>query len=87
VEAANEWFHYAYGPTNILVCRLTEIIDRLAVQPAVAAAEVERDRLQERESYLELMIEAFMLQYGGGVTERFIAAAKEARMALGEKGE
>lgn len=41
-------------------------------------------RLRERESYLELMIEAFMLQYGSGVTERFIVAAKEARAALDE---
>jgi hypothetical protein len=59
VEAANEWFHYAYGPTNILVCRLTEIIDRLAVRPAVDGAisrtsdvvhEIYKDRLAAAEA-------------------------------------
>ena len=43
--------------------------------------------LQDRETYLEMVIEAFMIQYGSeGVAEWAIVAAKEARASAAAKG-
>ena len=58
------------------------------LEARLAAAERERNEVRGRESYLELVIEAFVLQHPEGVSEASMAAAKLARERLAtEKGE
>jgi len=57
-------------------------------QDAIVESAKEIAHLQERETYLEMVIEAFLIQYGPqGVANWAIEEARDARAAAAAKGE